>query len=135
MCTSGLMNGIIGEGDNRHIAQWRSIKHVDESIEENEDGSKIVKRSERFSTELACVYQDGRVLLLTETPNAKPEITEDDDVVSESSEDEENGLDSIDIQLIDDDIEIPVTLGEQKGPQGRDFQFADDVEPEYLEVA
>ncbi len=135
MCTSGLMNGIIGEGDNRHIAQWRSIKHVDESIEENEDGSKIVKRSERFSTELACVYQDGRVLLLTETPNAKPEITEDDDVVSESSEDEENGLDSIDIQLIDDDIEIPVTLGEQKGRQGRDFQFADDVEPEYLEVA
>jgi hypothetical protein len=75
MCTSGLMNGVLGEGDSRHIAQWRSIKHIDESVEEDENGSKIVKRSERFSTELACVYSDGRVYLLTETPKDNPEIT------------------------------------------------------------
>jgi hypothetical protein len=36
---------------------------------------KIVKKSERFSTELACVYEDGRVFLLTETPKDNPEIT------------------------------------------------------------
>jgi len=74
MCTSGLMNGVLGEGEKRHIAQWRSIKHTDESVEEDDDGRKIVKRSERFSTELSCVYQDGRVFLLTEVPNDHPEI-------------------------------------------------------------
>ena len=74
MCTSGLMNGVLGEGSARHIAQWRSIKHIDETVEF--DGEvKIVKKSERFSTELACVYEDGRVFLLTETPKDNPEIT------------------------------------------------------------
>jgi hypothetical protein len=68
------MNGVLGEGSARHIAQWRSIKHIDETVEF--DGEvKIVKKSERFSTELACVYEDGRVFLLTETPKDNPEIT------------------------------------------------------------
>jgi len=78
MCTSGLMNGVLGEGVSRHIAQWRSIKHIDEKVEFEEE-KRILRQSERFSTELACVYQDGRVYLLTETPNQDPEITYDKD--------------------------------------------------------
>jgi hypothetical protein len=135
MCTSGLMNGVLGEGDNRHIAQWRSIKHVDESIEENEDGSKIVKRSERFSTELACVYQDGRVFLLTETPNANPEIKEEEEDVPESIEGIEDEPELSDDESFGDGTMIPATFGARMRRHGRDFHFADEEEPEYSEVA
>jgi hypothetical protein len=134
MCTSGLMNGVLGEGEGRHIAQWRSIKHTDESIEENEDGSKVVKRSERFSTELACVYQDGRVYLLTETPNDHPEITEEeqDDLALGNGNNAEQDSPKV---LINAGRQPHPAIGQQMRRQGRDYQFEDVEDPEYSEVA
>ena len=26
LCTAGLLNGVFGKGDDRHIARWRSVK-------------------------------------------------------------------------------------------------------------
>ena len=49
----------------RHIAHWRSVKHVDVYHEE-EDGYQIVRRRERFSHELTLAYQAGRVVVLKE---------------------------------------------------------------------
>jgi hypothetical protein len=28
LCTAGLLNGVFGEREDRHIARWRSVKHV-----------------------------------------------------------------------------------------------------------
>ncbi len=70
LCTAGLLNGVFGEGDDRHIARWRSVKHVTTFIEEDGD-AQIVHHRERWTNELRLVYADGRTLKLTETPIKK----------------------------------------------------------------
>ena len=65
LCTAGMLNGVFGQGRERHIAHWRSVKHVDVYHEE-EDGYQIVRRRERFSHELTLAYQTGRVVVLKE---------------------------------------------------------------------
>jgi hypothetical protein len=71
LCTAGLLNGVFGQGDDRHIARWRSVKHFTTFIEDDGD-TQIVHRRERWANELRLVYADGRTLKLTEMP-AKPE--------------------------------------------------------------
>ena len=66
LCTAGLLNGVFGDGADRHIARWRSIKHTT-TIKEKEDDVEITRKRERFSNELSLVYQDGRTLVLTES--------------------------------------------------------------------
>jgi 16S rRNA G966 N2-methylase RsmD len=76
LCTAGLLNGVFGEGEERHIARWRSIKHYDEKVEyDPETEVKSTITTERFSNELALAYESGKVMLLTETNNDSPEIT------------------------------------------------------------
>ena len=70
LCTAGLLNGVFGEGDNRHIARWRSVKQVTTFVEEEGD-AEIIHHRERWTNELRLVYADGRTLKLTETPPKK----------------------------------------------------------------
>lgn len=70
LCTAGLLNGVFGDGDDRHIARWRSVKHVTTFVEEDGD-AQIVHHRERWTNELRLVYADGRTLKLTETPGKK----------------------------------------------------------------
>jgi hypothetical protein len=63
LCTAGLLNGVFGEGSQRHIARWRTVKTVT-VFEVKEDGFKEIHKRERFSNELALVYEDGRTLVL-----------------------------------------------------------------------
>jgi len=42
LCTAGMLNGVFGEGEDRHIAHWRSVKFTDHWEEEEEDGTRIV---------------------------------------------------------------------------------------------
>ena len=56
LCTAGMLNGIFGEGEARHIAHWRSVKFTDHWEEEEEDGTKILHDRERFSHELTLVF-------------------------------------------------------------------------------
>jgi SAM-dependent methyltransferase len=65
LCTAGMLNGIFGEGEERHIAHWRSVKFTDRWEEEEEDGAKILHDRERFSHELTLVYVNGRTQILT----------------------------------------------------------------------
>ena len=65
LCTAGMLNGVFGEGEDRHIAHWRSIKFTDHWEEEEEDGTKILHDRERFSHELTLVFADGRTKILT----------------------------------------------------------------------
>jgi hypothetical protein len=75
LCTAGLLNGFFGQGEDRHIARWRSVKHVTTFVEEDGD-AEIIHHRERWANELRLVYADGRTLKLTETP-AKPEGEDD----------------------------------------------------------
>jgi predicted RNA methylase len=70
LCTAGLLNGVFGEGENRHIARWRSVKHMTTFVEE-EGGAEIIHHRERWTNELRLVYADGRTLKLTESPLKK----------------------------------------------------------------
>jgi hypothetical protein len=70
LCTAGLLNGVFGDGEDRHIARWRSVKHVTTFVEEDGD-SQIIHHRERWTNELRLVYADGRVLKLMETPVKK----------------------------------------------------------------
>ena len=63
LCTAGMLNGIFGEGEVRHIAHWQSVKLVDKS-EEEEDGKTIIREKERFSNELTLVFCTGEIASL-----------------------------------------------------------------------
>ncbi len=63
LCTAGMLNGIFGDGDTRHIAHWQSIKLVDKS-EEEEDGKTVIREKERFSNELTLVFCTGEITSL-----------------------------------------------------------------------
>jgi len=65
LCTAGMLNGIFGEGEDRHIAHWRSVKFTDHWEEEEEDGTKILHDRERFSHELTLVFANGKTQILT----------------------------------------------------------------------
>src|SRR5882672_11419722 len=52
LCTAGLLDGVFGEGDERHIARWRSIKYKEHWEEEHDDGGRTIHDCERFSQEL-----------------------------------------------------------------------------------
>jgi hypothetical protein len=65
LCTAGLLNGVFGQGSDRHIARWRTVKSVT-VFEVKEQGFKEVHKRERFTNELALIYEDGRTLVLGE---------------------------------------------------------------------
>jgi Uncharacterised methyltransferase family (DUF6094) len=65
LCTAGMLNGVFGEGEDRHIAHWRSVKFADHWEEDEEDGTKILHDRERFSHELTLVFANGKTLILT----------------------------------------------------------------------
>jgi hypothetical protein len=56
---SGMLNGIFGTGECRHIAVWQPIKVVDRSKETREDGSIAQRERERFTNELTLAYADA----------------------------------------------------------------------------
>jgi hypothetical protein len=70
LCTAGLLNGVFGQDKDRHIARWRTVKSVT-TFEVKEDGFKEVHKRERFSNELALIYEDGRTQVLTEDKKEK----------------------------------------------------------------
>lgn len=63
LCTAGMLNGIFGQGETRHLAHWLSVKLVDRT-EEEEDGATVVREKERFSNELTLVFSGGDIAIL-----------------------------------------------------------------------
>src|SRR5208283_5133916 len=56
---AGLLDGVFGSGEDRHIATWRSVKVTDCSEEVEEDGTIIRRERERFTNELILLYASG----------------------------------------------------------------------------
>lgn len=55
ICTAGLLNGVLEEGENRHIARRLSVKHVTTFVEEDGD-AEIIHHRERWTNELRLAY-------------------------------------------------------------------------------
>ena len=64
LACSGLLNGIFGSNDQRHIAFWQAVKLVERTEEEDEQGIVTVREKERFPNELTVVYSTGQVAVL-----------------------------------------------------------------------
>jgi hypothetical protein len=71
LCTASLLNGQFGEGTDRHIAYWESVKVVDRTEEEEDSGATVIRERERFSQRLTLLYADGRIALLSERAAGK----------------------------------------------------------------
>lgn len=72
LATAGMLNGVFGQEQERHIAHWRSLKFIDHWEEQGPEGSLIKHDRERFSHELTLVYADGRTQVLGhEKPSQK----------------------------------------------------------------
>lgn len=71
LCTSGLLNGVFGEGEDRHVAYWEAVKVSDRNEEQDEQGRTLVRERERFSQRLTLLYRSGRFALLSESRKEK----------------------------------------------------------------
>jgi tRNA1(Val) A37 N6-methylase TrmN6 len=89
LATAGMLNGVFGQGEQRHLARWRPVKHTTTTTEV-EDDIEITRTKERFSNELALVFSSGQTLVLTETKPPEPEKVEpkvetpDDSVIEDA---------------------------------------------------
>jgi hypothetical protein len=64
LACSGLLNGIFGSGDQRHISFWQAVKARSCSTEEEDNGTIIQREREYFTNELTVVYSNGQVAIL-----------------------------------------------------------------------
>jgi hypothetical protein len=64
LAVSSMLDGVLGSGENRHIAAWRCVKVIDRSEEVEEDGTVIQRERERFTNELTLVFPSGKTAIL-----------------------------------------------------------------------
>lgn len=64
LACSGLLNGVFGSDNQRHISCWQAVKVIDKTEEEDDEGVITVREKERFSNELTLVFATGQVATL-----------------------------------------------------------------------
>jgi SAM-dependent methyltransferase len=64
LAVSGMLDGIFGSGEDRHIASWQSVKVTSCSTEEEDNGTIIQREREYFTNELTLVYANGKAEIL-----------------------------------------------------------------------
>ena len=65
LACAGALDGILGEGDLRHLARWQAVKTVLRLEEGDENGVTVIREKEQFSHCLNLLYADGRSAILT----------------------------------------------------------------------
>jgi hypothetical protein len=68
---SGLLNGVFGQGELRHVACWQTGKKTEHIEETDERGVTTIRDRERFTQSLTLIYADGRVAELSEDNDAE----------------------------------------------------------------
>ncbi len=66
LTTSGLLNGVFGQGEDLHVARWEAVKVTDRFEETDENGTMTIRERERFTQSLTVVYADGKTAILQE---------------------------------------------------------------------
>jgi len=67
VCTAGMLNGVFGEGELRHVARWQSRKYT-QSWQEEDEGKNVRHIREYFSHECAILWANGDTQVLTHEP-------------------------------------------------------------------
>ncbi len=86
LAVSGCLDGLFGEGEDRHLACWSTDKTTDRFEETDDQGVTTVRERERFTQMLTLLYADGRAAVLREgngheersSANGAPRIPKDD---------------------------------------------------------
>lgn len=73
LACAGALDGILGEGELRHVSRWQIIKTVRETEEEDERGVTTIRQREEFSHSLNLLYSDGHTAVLTADPPPESE--------------------------------------------------------------
>jgi len=82
LCTAGMLNGVFGAGELRHIATWQSRKYT-VTWQEEDEGKDVKHIREYFSHECALLWTDGRAQVLThEAPSEDQDQTDTQTTVS-----------------------------------------------------
>ena len=68
---AGLLDGVFGQGESRHVACWQARKVTDRFEEEDENNVVTIRERERFTQSLTLVYADGRTSELSEEADAE----------------------------------------------------------------
>jgi hypothetical protein len=74
LCTAGMLNGVFGEGELRHVANWQSRKYT-ETWREEDEGKNVRHIREYFSHECALLWANGLTQVLTHEPRQEEEET------------------------------------------------------------
>jgi hypothetical protein len=64
LAASGALNGVFGEGPDRHMANWSAARMYHQSSQEEDDGTLIRRNWSSFSPKLLLLYEDGRTQVL-----------------------------------------------------------------------
>lgn len=64
LCTAGMLNGVFGQGELRHVAHWQSRKYT-QTWQEEEEGSNVRHIREYFSHECTILWTNGTTQVLT----------------------------------------------------------------------
>lgn len=67
LCTAGMLNGVFGEGEVRHVAHWQSRKYT-QTWKEEDEGKDVRHIREYFSHECAILWANGTTQILTHEP-------------------------------------------------------------------
>ncbi len=84
LACAGALDGILGEGELRHLARWQAVKTILRLEEEDENGVTTIREKEQFSHCLNLLYADGRTAVLTNDP--PPEDADEKQVTNQASE-------------------------------------------------
>jgi hypothetical protein len=68
---AGILNGVFGQGDLRHVACWQTSKKIDHMEETDDRGVQTLRDRERFTQSLTLIYADGRTAELSEDTDAE----------------------------------------------------------------
>jgi SAM-dependent methyltransferase len=76
LCTAGMLNGVFGQGELRHVAHWQSRKYTQTWSEEDE-GKDVRHIREYFSHECSILWANGATQILTHEPPREEGEAED----------------------------------------------------------
>ena len=66
LAVSGCLDGLFGQGEDRHLACWSTDKVTDKFEETDDQGVTTIRERERFTQTLTLLYADGRAAILRE---------------------------------------------------------------------
>src|SRR5215468_1114638 len=67
LCTAGMLNGVFGQDELRHVAHWQSRKYT-QTWKDEEEGKDVRHIREYFSHECAILWANGTTQVLTHEP-------------------------------------------------------------------